>query len=101
LVCTEVTVPEDTVNPPLGDNEPVVILDDPPRKRRDRKPPPPVLDDLPRKRRDRKPQQVNVVAPAVDEAKLTEHEQDRRSAEPVPASPAEDSIPNENSQALA
>jgi hypothetical protein len=67
----------------LSDQDPIVILDTPP------------------KRRGRKPKQVNVVAPAEGEAKLTEHEQDRRSAEPVPAPPAEDSIPNENSQALA
>jgi hypothetical protein len=82
-VCTEVTVPEDTLNP-QEDDEPVVIL-----------------DDQPKKRRGRKPKAVNVVAPAEAEAKLTEHEQDSGSADQVPAPLAEDSVPNENSQALA
>lgn len=79
--------PASTVPDPVDDDqEPIVILDTPEEAR-------------PKKNKGGRPRKLkpgNVVAPAVDAAKLPEHEQDRRSAEPVTA-PAEDSLPNENS----
>jgi hypothetical protein len=85
LVCTTEVAPSDPLNPPLSDTEPIVLL------------------EQPKKRRGRKPKQVNAIAQPEGAAKLTEHEEDRRSADPPPAAPAaaEDSLPDESSKALA
>lgn len=123
LVSTTLVVPTEVVPIPtevtlvtvdLTDHEPLVILDDQPPAAVAEAPAvpasPPVSEPAPepkapKKPRGRKPKQGNVVAPADGEAKLTEHEQDRRSAEPAAAAsdqlPDQNRISNENSQALA
>lgn len=61
-----------------------------------------VLDDKPKKRRGRKPKSSNAVAQEDPAAKLTQHDQDSSSPdEGVPAAPAENSVSDQGSPALA
>jgi hypothetical protein len=67
--------------PKLSDDEPIVVL-----------------DDKPKKRRGRKPKSAQSVASAAVEAKLDGHDQDSATAdEGVPAAPSEDRVDHQDS----